>query len=204
MKQKIALQLLSPLCLCYKKLAIYHWRYVITVLTKEFDESETVWFTYILMSGDPTLTKYYGARQCYSRSLTLLTAETFWETATVLSEYRGDCKSRFSCIVRDRWKQLRTGMISQNTLKTQGLTPTLYTSSFDRKRKFVLLRSEIPSSMCAKLRTVVASNNRDHPTRPLYYCLFAPRIYIVVLRAHPVPGESHIQRNATGEVVTVG
>jgi len=30
--------------------------------------------------------------------------------------------------------------------------------------------------------------------------LFAPRIYIVVLRAHPVHGESHIQRNATGEV----
>jgi len=37
----------------------------------------------------------------------------------------------------------------------------------------------------------------------LYYCLFAPRIYIVVLRAHPVRGESHIQRNATGEVATL-
>jgi len=31
----------------------------------------------------------------------------------------------------------------------------------------ILLRSEIPSSMCAKLRTVAASNNRDHPTRSL-------------------------------------
>jgi len=30
--------------------------------------------------------------------------------------------------------------------------------------------------------------------------LFAPSIYIVVLRAHPVRGESHIQRNATAEV----
>ena len=29
----------------------------------------------------------------------------------------------------------------------------------------VVLRSEIPSGMCAKLRTVAASNNRDHPTR---------------------------------------
>jgi len=29
------------------------------------------------------------------------------------------------------------------------------------------LRSEIPSGMCAKLRTVAASNNRDHPTRSL-------------------------------------
>jgi len=32
---------------------------------------------------------------------------------------------------------------------------------------FLLLRSEIPSGMCAKLRTVAASNNRDHPTRSL-------------------------------------
>ena len=38
----------------------------------------------------------------------------------------------------------------------------------------ILLRSEIPSGMCAELRTVAASNNRDHPTRSLYYCLFAP------------------------------
>jgi len=29
----------------------------------------------------------------------------------------------------------------------------------------LVLRSEIPSGMCAKLRTVAASNNRDHPTR---------------------------------------
>jgi len=49
-----------------------------------------------------------------------------------------------------------------------------------------------PSGMCAKLRTVAASNNRVHAPRSLYYCLFAPRIYIVVVRAHPVRGESHI------------
>ena len=30
-----------------------------------------------------------------------------------------------------------------------------------------MLRSEIPSGMCAKLRTVAASNNTDHPTRSL-------------------------------------
>jgi len=36
-----------------------------------------------------------------------------------------------------------------------------------------------------------------------YYCLLAPRIYIFVLRAYPVRGESHNQRNATGEVATV-
>jgi len=33
--------------------------------------------------------------------------------------------------------------------------------------------------------------------------LFAPRIYIFVLRAHPVRGESHNQRNATGGVATI-
>jgi len=35
-----------------------------------------------------------------------------------------------------------------------------------------------------------------------YHCLLAPRICIVVLRTHPVRGESHNQRNATGEVAT--
>jgi len=35
-----------------------------------------------------------------------------------------------------------------------------------------------------------------------YYCLLAPHIYIFVLRAHPVRGESQNQRNATGEVAT--
>ena len=58
------------------------------------------------------------------------------------------------------------------------------------------------SGMCAKLRTVAASNNRVHALQSLYYCLFAPRMYIVVLRTHPVCGESHIQCNATREVAT--
>jgi len=80
--------------------------------------------------------------------------------------------------------------------------------------------------MCTKLHTVVTSNNRDHAPQSLfaytgilfnrsqpsisrdstpqslYYCLFAPHIRSVVLRAHHVHGESHIQRNANGEVVT--
>jgi len=37
----------------------------------------------------------------------------------------------------------------------------------------VLLRSEISSGMCAKLRTVAASNNRDHARNLSYYCLLA-------------------------------
>jgi len=36
-----------------------------------------------------------------------------------------------------------------------------------------LLRSEIPSDICAKLRTVAASNNRDHACNLSYYCLLA-------------------------------
>ena len=67
----------------------------------------------------------------------------------------------------------------------------------------ILLRSESPSGMCAKLHTVAASNNSSHSPRSLYFCLFAPHICIVVLRAHPVRGETRIQRNATGEVATL-
>jgi len=70
------------------------------------------------------------------------------------------------------------------------------------RRQFPLLRSESPSGMCAKLRTVVASNNTDHAPQSLYYCLFPPHIYVIVLRAHPVRGESHNQRKTTGEVAT--
>jgi len=35
-----------------------------------------------------------------------------------------------------------------------------------------------------------------------YFCLLAPRIHIFVLHAHLVRGESHNQRNTTGEVAT--
>jgi len=37
-----------------------------------------------------------------------------------------------------------------------------------------------------------------------YYCLLAQRIYIFVLRAHPVGGESHNQHNSTREVAKIG
>jgi len=54
--------------------------------------------------------------------------------------------------------------------------------------------------MCAKLHTVVANNNRVHLTRSLYYCLFAPYIYGVVLCTHSVYGELRIsaQRQRSG------
>ena len=46
-----------------------------------------------------------------------------------------------------------------------------------RKRHVIqLLRSEISSGMCAKLRTVAASSNRDHARNLSYYCLLALHI----------------------------
>jgi len=51
---------------------------------------------------------------------------------------------------------------------------TFYNS--DRSAKPLLLRSEIPSGICAKLRTVAASNNRDHARNLSYYCLLALHI----------------------------
>jgi len=108
------------------------------------------------------------------------------------------------------------------------------------------LRSESPSGMCAKLRTVAASNNRDHarnlslrtlvvtfnrshvnisratPAQSLLLLLargqyqqsYPGAISLtvacarytydgVILHAHPVHGESHNQRNTTGEVATI-
>jgi len=49
----------------------------------------------------------------------------------------------------------------------------------------ILLRSEIPSGICAMLRTVAASNNRvQMPWSPLYYCLFALHICMVLFFTH--------------------
>jgi len=49
------------------------------------------------------------------------------------------------------------------------------------------------------------SISRDYKPQSVYYCLFAPHtLYMgVIIRAHPVRGESHIQHNANREVATV-
>jgi len=68
----------------------------------------------------------------------------------------------------------------------------------------VVLRSEIPSGMCAKLRTVAASNNRVHMLAISLTIACSRYMYNgVVLHAHPVRGESHNERNTPGEVATV-
>jgi len=48
----------------------------------------------------------------------------------------------------------------------------------------ILLRSEMPSGMCAKFRTVAASSNRVHMPWSLYCCLFAPHICMVLFFTH--------------------
>ena len=46
----------------------------------------------------------------------------------------------------------------------------------DQDVKAILLRSDSPSGMCAKLHTVAASNNRDHAPQS-FYILFVPHTY---------------------------
>ena len=58
----------------------------------------------------------------------------------------------------------------------------------------ILLWSESPSGKCAKLHTVTASNNRDHPTRSR--CLFVP-IYIWVCFFSHIPFMVNRTFNAT-------
>ena len=50
--------------------------------------------------------------------------------------------------------------------------------------QILVSRSEIPSCMCTKLRTVAASNNRVHMPWSLYYCLFAPHTCMVLFFTH--------------------
>ena len=58
----------------------------------------------------------------------------------------------------------------------------------------ILLRSQSSTDMCAKLHTVAASNNRDHPMRPLYNSLFASQCICANLNALPFRVESRMRR----------
>ena len=63
--------------------------------------------------------------------------------------------------------------------KTGGVNYWPHTTCRAATRTWLLLRSEIPSGKCAELRTMAANNSRVHPTRSLYYCLFAPHIWVL-------------------------
>jgi len=65
-----------------------------------------------------------------------------------------------------------------------------------------VLRSEIPSGMCAKLRTVAANNNIVMLAISLTIACLRYIYNGVILHAHPVRDESHNQRNTTREVAT--
>ena len=66
----------------------------------------------------------------------------------------------------------------------------------------ILLRSESPSGMCAKLQTVTASKIEiTRHNHSIIAC--SHHIYGVVLCTHPVHGESHIQCNTNREVATL-
>ena len=65
-----------------------------------------------------------------------------------------------------------------------GIELSKYVVTMKRAEILTVLRSEIPSGMSAKLRTVAASNNRVHMPWSLYYCLFAPHICMVLFFTH--------------------
>ena len=69
------------------------------------------------------------------------------------------------------------------------------------RQSLVFLGSEIPSGMCAKLRTVAASNNKKSCAAISLTIACSRYIYNgVILHAHAVRGESHNQRKAAGEL----
>jgi len=102
------------------------------------------------------------------------------------------------------WYRIRIGFgfkICKTGLNPDSSTPlsnsSVPTHNALGHNTFTLLRSESPSGKCAKLRTVAASNNRDHLTRSLYYCLFAPHVYIWVLFFAHIPFVVNHTFNAT-------
>jgi len=119
---------------------------------------------------------------------TFLSLKSFLGTGVLRKYYWEYFHNRSRSIFVKRWFK---GFWNSKVMKVETIRKT---SGFE------LLRSEIPSGMCAKLHTVAASNNRDYASLSLCYCLFAPLIYRVVLRGHSVRGEPLIQRNAIGEV----
>jgi len=79
--------------------------------------------------------------------------------------------------------------LSKKYESSTNMDVTIWMKLIDFKSPFLagdlkLLRSEISSGMCAKLRTVAASNNRVHMPWSLYYCLFAPHICTVLFFRH--------------------
>jgi len=94
----------------------------------------------------------------------VLLASSDWDLQHALDRFSAECDQ---------------AVIRISTIKTEALclcrSPRQWTLQVSDNA--LLLRSESPSGKRAKLRTVAASNNRNHTQRSLYYCLFALRIY---------------------------
>jgi len=84
----------------------------------------------------------------------------------------------------------------------QHIMPKVKQPNSLKVRSILLLRLESSGGKCANLHAVAESINRDHAPWSLLLLVYA--IYMgVVLRAHPVHCESHIQCNINGEVTTL-
>jgi len=66
-----------------------------------------------------------------------------------------------------------------------------------------VLRSEILSDMCAKLRTVATSNNRDPPTRSLFIACSRHIHIFLFFELIPFVVNHTIKRNTNGENATL-
>jgi len=94
----------------------------------------------------------------------LLKSFVYWMLATALNTVKRFSKRQGTLVEVCELKAcLRWAWFKQNHLSPKN-NWQLKTAS---RSCLVLLRSEISSSMCAKLCTMAASNNRDHPTRSL-------------------------------------
>ena len=131
----------------------------------------------------------------YSKNSTFILLWRINGALDILSKYLFVMELRFDAILYSKLRnensnsgrsKFHAGRIwpADRRLPTPGLDKYGKEWKFYRKWCIVLLRSEIPSGICAKLRTVAASNNRVHMPWSLYYCLFAPHICMVLFFTH--------------------
>ena len=81
--------------------------------------------------------------------------------------------------------------------------PTIWTYALESTHCQPFCCDRKPRAACAQSFASWQQATTEIMRRNLsYYCLLTPRTYIFVLHAHPVRGESHNQRNTTGEVAT--
>jgi len=97
----------------------------------------------------------------------------FHKTSRILTTVKSSFNSaKTKWLSTSSWEHLREAF--ERLLKTFYML--LSTAEHPRPTLLAMLQSESLSGKCVKLHTAAASNNRDHLTRSLCYCLFAPHI----------------------------